>query len=125
MPNDDGYKYALVIVDIYDRKTDAEPIKDKTTKSVLDAFKKIYERHILKIPKWLHVDAGSEFKSDVKKWLENEGVTIRIAQPGRHRQQAIVERRNKLIATILFKRMVAEELLTDKVSLKIYRQQFV
>ena len=29
LPNDNGYKYLLVVVDIATRKTDAEPIKNK------------------------------------------------------------------------------------------------
>jgi len=53
LPTDDGYHYALVVVDAATRKTDSEPLKNKTAADVLDAFKKIYARGILKFPKQL------------------------------------------------------------------------
>ena len=53
MPNDQGYKYILVVVDIATNKTDAEPLKDKNANNVLNGIKKIYQRGILKKPKKL------------------------------------------------------------------------
>jgi hypothetical protein len=116
LPNDNGYKYCLVVVDAANRMTDAEPLKEKTANAVLDAFKKIYSRKILKMPHRLDVDSGAEFKGAVKKYFKSNGVGMRVAKPGRHRQQAMVERRNQIIGTALFKRMQAQELLTGETS---------
>jgi hypothetical protein len=116
MPNDNGYKYALVVVDIYDRKVDAEPLKKKQSDAVLKAFKKIYQRKIIKIPLRLEVDAGSEFKGSVKRYFTDREINLRVAKTGRHRQQAVVERKNQQIAKALFTRMSAQELLTGTVS---------
>ena len=44
LPNDDGYKYCLVVVDIATRKVDAEPLKTKESKEVKQALQKIYKR---------------------------------------------------------------------------------
>jgi hypothetical protein len=44
LPDDNGYKYALVVVDIATRKTGAEPMKTKTPKATLNAILKIYSR---------------------------------------------------------------------------------
>jgi len=118
LPDDKGYKYALVVVDIGSRYCDAVPLKTKSNAEVIKAFNTIYTRRNskLKVPKRMEVDAGSEFKGAVKHWLENKGIFIRVAQPARHRQQAIVERKNQTIGHILHQRMNAEELLTGETS---------
>ena len=116
MPNDDGYRYMLVVVDANSKLTDAEPLKTKNSNEITQALKKIHKRKILGIPKIVHIDAGGEFKGDTLKYLKNKGIGIRIAEAGRHRQQAIVERRNQIIAKALFLRMAGQELLTGKVS---------
>lgn len=116
LPNDDGNKYLLVVVDVGSRKVDAEPLKAKGSEDVLKAFKNIYDRKIISIPKRLEVDSGSEFKGAVKKYFNEMNVKIRYGKTGRHRQQAIVERMNYTIAKALFRRMSAQELLTGEES---------
>lgn len=113
MPNDNGYKYALVVVDSGSRHIDAEPLKDKESSTVLTAFKEIFKRGYVQRPAYrLEVDSGSEFKGVVNKYFEKMNIHIRIAKAGRSRQQALVERVNQSLATLLFKRQTAEELLT-------------
>jgi len=117
LPNDNGFKYLLVVVDLGSRLTDAEPLKNKTAQSVKDAFKEIYKRGILKFPKSrIETDPGSEFKGVVKDYFNKHGIRMRYGKPGRHKQQAVVESRNKIIGTALMKKMTAEELLTNQIS---------
>lgn len=116
MPDDDGKKYILVVSDIGSRKVDAEPLATKENTEVLAAFEKIYNRGILKLPTKIDVDPGSEFQGAVKKWFTDKGIFMRVGKVGRHRQQAIVERKNQTIAKALFKRMAAQELLTHETS---------
>jgi hypothetical protein len=121
MPDDRGFKYALVVADIGGKRlVDAEPIQNKAQADVLSAFKKIYKRGILKIPSnEMEVDAGSEFGGIVKDWFvfgQDHHIKYRVAKPGRHRMQGIVERKNQIIAKALFRRMSAQELLTGEVS---------
>ena len=76
LPKDEGYRYALVVVDVATRAMDAEPLKEKKTEAVLQAFRKIYARKYLKWPtKFLQVDSGSEFKSVVANFsgVQEEG----------------------------------------------------
>ena len=115
LPDDNGYKYALVVVDNGSRFTDAEPLKNKDNASVINAFKKIYNRGILKMPRRIEVDSGTEFKGTVENYFNDNDVNVRYAQPGRHRQQALVERKNQSIGGSLFKRMYAQEMLTGEV----------
>jgi hypothetical protein len=116
LPNDNGYKYALVVVDVGNSITDAEPLQTKQQEEVLKAFKIIYNRNYLDIPKMITVDSGSEFKGDVERWFKQQKVGFKVAKTGRHRQLAKVERRNQIIGKALFKRMSAEEMLTGQQS---------
>lgn len=112
LPTDDGYKYALVVVDCATGKTDSEPLKEKSASAVLEGFKEIYKRKILKFPQRLETDPGTEFKGVVKKYFNDKGTFVRYGLPGRHRMQALAEQRNKVIGTAITKRQTAQELLT-------------
>jgi hypothetical protein len=46
MPDDKGYKFILVCVDMYDSTVDAEQMKEVNYIDVLQAFKKIFARKI-------------------------------------------------------------------------------
>ena len=55
-----GFRYILNVVDVFSKYAWSIPLKDKTGKTVLDAFKQIVEsskRH----PKHIWVDQGKEF----------------------------------------------------------------
>ncbi|DAC81536.1 TPA_asm: integrase [Capsaspora MELD virus 2] len=116
LPNDNGYNYALVIVDIGSRKVDAEPLDTKTSLSVRNGIVRIYNRRLLKRPKHVEVDDGSEFKGEVVTFFKERNVTMRVAQPKRHRQQGLVERANQTIGLALFKRMYSNEILDNKIN---------
>jgi len=117
LPNDKGFQYLLVVVDCGSRLTDAIPLRTKTALSVLNAFKKIYEKNkILKLPYRMDSDSGSEFKGVVKKWLNENGVYIRYGKPDRSQQQALAEKRNQEIGTEILLRQLEKEILTNKVS---------
>jgi len=118
LPDDEGYKYALVVVDVGSRLCDAEPIKNKYSKTVLDAILKIYKRKILTYPYKIKVDSGTEFQSVFKSFFIKNNVDIITAQPARHRQIALAEARNKQIVSYLFKRMTAQELKTGEKSVE-------
>ena len=115
---DKGYKYILVIVDVYNKKLDCEPIKSLKTEDneVFEGIKKIYSRGILSYPKFLSFDMGNEFKGqNLQDFLSSHRVNIKISKGGRHRQQAIVENANLKIGTIIHKLQANEELLTGQV----------
>lgn len=116
LPNDNGYKYLLVVVDVGTRLMDALPLKSKDAKAIETGFKKIYSGSILKIPKNIAFDSGSEFKGEVKDYFEKKGVFVKVGKVARHKQSALVENRNKQISVDLFKRMHQEEFITDETS---------
>ena len=111
-----GYKYLLVIVDVFNKLCDAEPLKFRDHDSTLKAFEAIYKRKILEIPDVLQCDAGSEFKGLEKDALfKDEQTRLKYALPNRHRQQSLVERKNKEIGSTIIKFQTAQEIVTHKV----------
>lgn len=116
LPDHDGYKYALVVVDIgIPHVTDAEPLKLRNGDAIIRGFQSIFQRGILSLPQKIEFDAGTEF-NDAQKWFEKKGVLVKRGKPYRHRQLAMVERRNQIIGKQLFKRMTEQELLTKHTS---------
>ena len=59
MPDDKGFKYLLVVIDLYDGALDAEPLKNKDNPTVLKAFETIYKRKYLYYPDFITLDQGS------------------------------------------------------------------
>jgi len=117
MPEDKGFKYILVCIDMYDGTIDAEPIKEVNYEHVLKGFKKIFRRNYLNFPVFITFDRGSEFnKTEVVEYFKRNDTNVKYALTGRHRQLANVERANQKIGEILFKRMASQELLTGEKS---------
>ena len=116
MPSDRGFKYILVVVDTGNKALDAEPLKSKEAEGVVRGLDIIFKRKYVDKPHKIEVDAGSEFKGKTRKWFDKNNIKVRVAEVGRHRQQALVERANQTIGSILFKRMTAQEILTGSES---------
>ena len=118
LPNDDGYKYLFVIVDLWNDAIDFEPMKTKRATEALSALKTIGERIFidLETAHSIQTDGGNEFKSSFDKYLKQNNIIHKTTQPGRHSQQANVERANKTISKLLNAVMNAEEQRTGIVS---------
>lgn len=117
LPHDRGYKYTLTVVDVGTKLVDAEPLKNKRSDTVKKAFEKIYKRSTLRMPKFIiQVDPGSEFKGDVYRYFQDHDVIVRYGKTNRHRQQALVEAYNGVIARALFEFINAKELETGNTS---------
>ena len=112
LPTDRGYRYLLLIFDAGSRKTDGEPLKTKDSKAVIEGFDKIFKRGIVGVPNVLGVDDGSEFKGRVAKYLEDKGIRVKVALPQRHRQQALIEKRNAIVGKKIFEMILEKELDT-------------
>lgn len=116
LPTDKGYKYLLVCVDNSTRLCDAEPLKNKVPEDIVKAFKSIYKRKILKVPKNIELDKGTEFKGETSTYFKKLGVNVHYAETNRHRQQALVEGKNHFIGKAIFMLQNHEELTTGKQS---------
>ena len=96
LPNDNGYKYVLAVVDVATRYKIAVPLTNKTSKSVADAFTNIYndDNNPLRPPTQLSVDKGKEFYKDVTSYFKSTGTNIYRS----HELTHIVERFNETLA---------------------------
>jgi hypothetical protein len=115
LPNDRGYKYALVYTDVGNGATDAVPLKQKTAAATTKGFQKMFARNIVKFPTArFTLDAGTEFKGETKQYIEKQKTPVLYALAGRHRQLAQVENRNGLIGKALLTKQLEREIETGK-----------
>lgn len=115
MPDDDGYKYLLVDTTNDTKQTDAEPLKNRDSKSIIGAFNKIYSRNRITPPTtFIKADSGSEFNKDVIKYFKNKHIVFQKSLPQRHRTTGPVEKRINMITKVLFMIMTANELETGE-----------
>ena len=104
------YKYALAVVNFASRYKKAEPPTSKDATEIAGAFQRIYPRGPLKWPEFLQVDPGRECMGAVSKLMKVNGTTIRRGRVDIHKDQAIVERFNRILAELLFGYQYAVEM---------------
>jgi hypothetical protein len=98
----DGINALLTVVDIYSNYLDFEPLKTKSANDVLKAFKTIFSRGILPLPKAsIRTDNGLEFKSAVDKYMFDNNILHLWTLPNRHKQNANVENLNGQIGRVI------------------------
>lgn len=111
-----GYKYLLVVVDLATNACDFEPIQEKASDTILQAFQRIIKRKYLHKPyASIRTDDGKEFRGAFEKWLDDQSVIHKIAEPGRHKQVGNVEILNKDLGRLLNGYMNSIEEKTGKV----------
>lgn len=113
------YKYVLNVIDIASGYKASRPLRTKKASDVAEMFKDIYasgapsgyKKRPLRYPKELHVDNGSEFKSQTDKLMQDHDVKVkRVTTKYHHKFTAFVENFNKTLAQRLFKAQDAQEL---------------
>jgi hypothetical protein len=110
------YKYLFVIVDLWSNAFDIEAIRTKTPEDVLKALKKVLTRqYIPDVKASMRTDSGTEFKGIFHKWLYDNNVLQRVAEPKRHQQMANVDNLIKTLGRLLNGYMNAKEEQTGKV----------
>ena len=105
------YKYVLNVIDIASGYKASRPLRTKKASEVAEMFADIYKKGPLKCPEELHVDGGTEFKSQVDKLMGEHDVEVkRVTTKYHHHFTAFVENFNKTLAERLFKIQDAQEL---------------
>lgn len=100
--SNNGYRYILVVIDIFSRFLWTIPLKNKTGGAVAQAFRQLLGEG--RYPGILTTDNGKEFlNKDVLRVLKENNITHKVNFPGDHGHLGIVERANKTIKTQLFK----------------------
>lgn len=112
LPNDDGFRYALVVVDVSDRRIASEPLKSLKSDEVLEGFNSIYDSKRLGLPQVITFDGGSEFKGTVPDFFKDKGIGVKINTTYRHKQNCFVETANKHIGSMIHKYQTNNEMIT-------------
>jgi len=98
-----GYNRLLCVVDMYSNYCDFEAMKTKNGAEVLKAFKTIFKRGIVPMPKAsIRTDNGGEFKSVVDKYMYDNNILHLWSLPDRHKQMGNVENLNKQLGRVLY-----------------------
>jgi hypothetical protein len=103
----DGVKYLLNCIDIFTRYAFVRPIKDKSAKTVLDAFKSILQEAQTK-PFMIVMDKGTEFMNQqFKSFCDSQ--KIKLINPQASVHAAFVERFNRTLQMLVYKYMTENE----------------
>ena len=92
----EGYKYLLVVTDVWTRSFDIEPLKDKLSDNVKKAYHKMLKRSYLRPPIFMKTDNGGEFSKMTK---DDDTIHLR-GLAYRHQNQASVERLNQSLGRL-------------------------
>jgi len=119
LPNDQGKKYCLVIVDQGSRYVGACAMEDRKVDDVIRAMRTIYRVYNkwLKYPVVIISDKGSEFlKNFDEKILQSFGIEHhKILKPGRSRSN-LAERKNQTIGKIISRVLTQVQITSGKPS---------
>ena len=106
--DNNGFQYIINIIDLYSRYAWSIPIKNKTGKSIVEAFDSITKAmpSESKKPKKLWVDNGSEFYNKIfKKWLNDNN--IEMYSTFNEGKAVVIERFNRTLKNKMFKYFTA------------------
>lgn len=110
-----GYKYALVVVDLATDEFDVEPLTSKESQYVLKGFVAMFKRPYIKQPyASIRTDQGTEFQGDVDAWMEAHNIMHKVSIKGRHQQTSNVESLNRQLGRLLNGYMNSIEAKTRK-----------
>ena len=100
-----GYRYLLMIIDIFSKFGWIIPLKNKTGESVAQAFKKIFKQ--ARYPKLLFVDRGKEFyNKDLKKVLQKHNINLYSTE--NEEKNSVVERWNRTIKNRMWRQFTKQ-----------------
>lgn len=99
--NNKWNRYCLTMIDCYSRYAFTIPLKNKTSKNVVEALSRTFEK-INMYPSFLVTDKGKEFENrEVKDYLDSR--KIRLIHPETEIKCAMVERFNRTWQNRLYK----------------------
>lgn len=101
-----GYKYILTCYDLFSKMGYAVALKNKETKTVTNAMKKLIKSKDMKDVKAIRSDNGSEFISDeFKQMLKDNNIHQVLSKPAKPQSNGGIERFNKTMKRYLLMAM--------------------
>ena len=97
-----GYKYILMVIDIFSKYGWGEPLKNKKGLTIAKAFRKIWKSNGQKTSKYLWTDKGKEFDNKIfRELLEKKNVHLYWTE--NEEKSSVVERWNRTIKSKMWK----------------------
>ena len=100
-----GYKYLLMVIDVFSKYGWIVPLKDKRGETVMMSYKTIFKEG--RIPKYLWTDKGKEFYNKHMKDLLNKH-NIKLYSTENEEKSSVVERWNRTIKTKMWKQFTVQ-----------------
>ena len=102
-----GYRYLLTCIDCFSRYAWVVPVKKKSAKDMVEAFKKLFEQSHPRLPQRLQSDKGKEFvNSSVRALLTSKGISHFSSESVY--KAALVERFNRTLKTKMWRHFTAK-----------------
>jgi len=100
-----GYKYLLMVIDVFSKYGWIIPLKDKKGETVMNAFKTIFNDG--RKPEYLWVDKGKEFYNKfINDLLEKHNILMYSTE--NEEKSSVVERWNRTIKTKMWKQFTVQ-----------------
>ena len=100
-----GYKYLMMVIDVFSKYGWIIPLKDKKGESVMNAFKTIFNEG--RKPQYLWVDKGKEFYNKHLKELLDK-YNIKIYSTENEEKSSVVDRWNRTIKNKMWKQFTIQ-----------------
>ena len=100
-----GYRYLLMVLDVFSKYGWIVPLKDKKGESVAEAFKSLFKKG--RKPKMLWVDKGKEYyNKNMKELLDKNKIVMYSTE--NEEKSSVCERWNRTIKNKMFKRFTIQ-----------------
>ncbi|KAF0146717.1 MAG: putative uncharacterized transposon-derived protein F54H12.3-like [Ignavibacteria bacterium] len=122
-----GTKFLLTIIDVFSKFAWVIPVKNKSGKEILGAFKELLQQASPRKPEKIQTDKGKEFlNKDVQSYLITEGIKHFCSDSDK--KAAVVERFNRTLKTKIWKYFTGKQTYTyiDKLTdfVKAYNHSY-
>ena len=100
-----GYRYLLMVLDLFSKYGWIVPLKDKKGETVIEAFKTIFEES--RKPQYLWTDKGNEYyNKHMRDLLQKHNITLYSTE--KEEKSSVCERWNRRIKTKMWKEFTVQ-----------------
>ena len=106
--DNNNFNYIMTVIDVFSKKAWAIPVKTKSSKDMLVAFKELFHESDPRKPERIQTDAGKEFlNKEVQGFLKQKGVKHFYSNSDK--KAAVVERFNRTLKTRIWTYFTAHQ----------------
>ncbi|KAL9986586.1 hypothetical protein ACROYT_G000754 [Oculina patagonica] len=117
-----GYRYLLMVLDVFSKYGWIVPLKDKKGETVTQAFKTIFKEG--RKPQYLWTDKGKEYyNKNMKELLEKNGITLYSTE--NEEKSSVCERWNRTIKTRMWKQFTTQDLNNEDIQGSFYEPELL